>query len=83
MKKNAAIIIVLFTVFLFGTGAVSLNKDEGVSLLTGPYGNILALTVAGTAFDHVFIMTEQPQSVNIELGQKATFRVAAVGEGLK
>ena len=82
MKKNAIIFLLLLTVFLFGTGAASLYREEGRSLLSGSYGNILTLSVAGSAFDSVFILTEQPQSVNVELDQKVTFRVAAVGEGL-
>ena len=82
MKKNAIIFLLLLTVFLFGTGAASLYREEGRSLLSGSYGNLLTLTVAGTAFDNVFILTEQPQSVNVELDQKVTFRVAAVGEDL-
>ena len=82
MKKNTLIFLLLSAVLLFGTGAVALPQDKGLSVLDGVHGSIPALTAAGTAFNNVFVLTEQPHSVNVELGQKTTFRVAAVGEGL-
>ena len=81
MKKNTIIFLLLNILLLFGTGAVP-SKGAGLSILNGAHGCIPALTVAGTAFDYVFILTEQPQSVSLELGQKTTFSVAAVGQGL-
>lgn len=82
MKKNTLIFLLLSAVLLFGTGAAALPKDKGLSVLDGVHGSIPALTATGTAFNNVFILTEQPQSVNVELGQKTTFSVGAVGQGL-
>ena len=79
MKKNTVIFLLLSAVLLFGTGAAALPKDKGLSVLDGVHGSIPALTAAGTAFNNVFILTEQPKSVNVELGQKTTFSVGAVG----
>ena len=50
--------------------------------MDGKHGCIPALTAGSTAFNYVFILTEQPQSVSLELGQKTTFSVGAVGQGL-
>ena len=82
MKKNTIIFLLLSTMLLFGTGAAALPKGKGLNCPEGAHGTIPALTTASTAFNYVFVLTEQPQSVNIELGQKATFSVKAVGEGL-
>ena len=82
MKKNTIIILLLSTVFLFATGAASPPKDKGLNLLDGTHGCTPAQIVANTAFDYVFILTKQPQSVSLELGQKVTFSVGAVGQGL-
>ena len=82
MKKNTIIFLLLSIVLLFGTGFAVPPATEGLSILNGAHGCIPVLTVSATAFDEVFILTEQPQDANIELGQKTTFRVAAVGQGL-
>ena len=82
MKKNTIICLLLSTVLLFATGAVSPPKDKGLNLLDGTHGCTPAQIVANTAFDYVFILTEQPKSVSLELGQKTTFSVGAVGQGL-
>ena len=82
MKKNITIFLLLSTVLLFATGAAASPKDKGLNLLDGTHGCTSAQIVANTAFDYVFILTEQPQSVSLELGQKVTFSVGAVGQGL-
>ena len=82
MKKNITIFLLLSTVLLFATGAAASPKDKGLNLLDGTHGCTPAQIVANTAFDYVFILTKQPQSVSLKLGQKVTFSVGAVGQGL-
>ncbi len=81
MKKNTIIFLLLSTLLLFATGAAH-PKTSGLSLKNSAHGSIPVLTAASTAFNYVFVLTEQPQSVNIELGQKTTFSVGAVGQGM-
>lgn len=81
MKKNTTFLLLLSTMFLITTGAGP-AQGSGLNLLNSAHGCIPALTAGSTAFDYVFILTEQPQSVSLELGQKTTFSVAAVGQGL-
>ena len=82
MKKNITIFLLLSTVLLFSTGAAASPKDKGLNLLDGTHGCTPAQIVANTAFDYVFILTKQPQSVSLGLGQKVTFSVGAVGHDL-
>ena len=81
MNKNTTFLLLLSTMFFITTGAGP-GQGSGLSLMDGKHGCIPALTAGSTAFDYVFILTEQPQSVSLELGQKTTFSVAAVGQGL-